>query len=811
MTDSVTEYGIEPDTYPPYLLDKDRWFVWKYDNGRKIPRAPWANNGKDFYVSWKDESMWTNFETITEWVETGLSYHPATCIPEHDPEEKRLVLFDFDDCRNPETKEIHPEAWEFIQSHNLHAAISTSGTGLHGYGITTVPEGRKPSFEIPMSDWEHGNAELEVYANARFVAVTGNHIEQTPLELPDVSDVFAEMADEYGRMKTEVEAREPTQTREQVQRKEHTGDIEDIYDAIAHTKPSDIRLRSTVTNSRGNGVKSLDPSWEESKSGTRLAQFNDHWLYRKGNHRLDALQVVALEERVITNATEYPEGEAFWEAIEALRERGAHIPQLVKSKKDRQANKHETEASDMDTDNGVDDSMWENARGIYDVAEDLDDKQKARHQIAQALADEGTFRTLDESGHLYHYNDELGFYQPRGENRLRETLVEGLKHHFSKREANEIQAALEARTFTDQFHPPEFKLPVKNGVLDMQTRELEPHSPKYDFQARLEVPYVDNVEPDLFERFLADIIPKESDRKKIQEFVGYTLMHWDLPYHKSLFLVGPQASGKSTLLDTIKKLFHKSAQTSLTPQELTDERFKSHKLHGAWVNVRNDIDDSMINNVGIFKEIVAGDTITAERKHEQAFEFNPTAKHIFASNKLPDASVDDDAFYRRVLLASAPRTIPRERRDPELKPKLEKELPAILNWALDGLDRLLEEKMFTADLPPDETRDKWEAWGSSAERWKQQALESHPDNSLPKDTAYRAYQEFCEKKGIPAVSKRKLTQTLHRDKDIDSSKTTRNGKTVRCYTGVEIKPEWEPSDPDDEPDQSSGVGLGEFE
>jgi hypothetical protein len=42
---------------------------------------------------------------------------------------------------------------------------------------------------------------------------------------------------------------------------------------------------------------------------------------------LDALQVVALEDRIIASEDEYPSGEAFWRAVEALRSRGAHVPE----------------------------------------------------------------------------------------------------------------------------------------------------------------------------------------------------------------------------------------------------------------------------------------------------------------------------------------------------------------------------------------------------------------------------------------------------------------------------------------------------
>ncbi len=84
-----------------------------------------------------------------------------------------------------------------------------------------------------------------------------------------------------------------------------------MFDAIQHIHPSDIRLRSPVTEERADGSVSRDPSWTVSENGTRLAEFDDGWVYRQGMVGLDALQVVALEERIVTSETEYPSGQAF--------------------------------------------------------------------------------------------------------------------------------------------------------------------------------------------------------------------------------------------------------------------------------------------------------------------------------------------------------------------------------------------------------------------------------------------------------------------------------------------------------------------
>jgi len=122
--------------------------------------------------------------------------------------------------------------------------------------------------------------------------------------------------------------REPELSKEEVENVETTEDISDVFDAIQHVAPSDIRLRSEVTHERSPKEKDLDPAWTTSKSGTRLGQVGDGWVYRKGMVGLDALQVVALEEGIVRDVGQYPTGEEFWRAVDALRERGAHIPEL---------------------------------------------------------------------------------------------------------------------------------------------------------------------------------------------------------------------------------------------------------------------------------------------------------------------------------------------------------------------------------------------------------------------------------------------------------------------------------------------------
>jgi hypothetical protein len=116
---------------------------------------------------------------------------------------------------------------------------------------------------------------------------------------------------------------------ESLQELDQTPDIDVIYTVIERTTPADVHLESPVTEVRSDGSRSRDPSWADSTSGTRLAEFEDGWMWREGELPLDALQVVALEEGILSNPREYPRGSDWWAAVDALRDRGVPIPELV--------------------------------------------------------------------------------------------------------------------------------------------------------------------------------------------------------------------------------------------------------------------------------------------------------------------------------------------------------------------------------------------------------------------------------------------------------------------------------------------------
>jgi len=429
------------------------------------------------------------------------------------------------------------------------------------------------------------------------------------------------------------------------------------------------------------------------------------------------------------------------------------------------------------------DFSWETVKAQYE-----DDKRAARLKAALLAISQLNFVTLRRSEKMYVYDNEEKIYDEQGVQALKELLVRKLGPYHSKHEVSEIRAKVKALTYHPQFGADPV-IPLANGDLSLSPLELLDATPKRPFLVRSPARWDPKAESPIFDKYLRKAVPSERHRLTLQEYIGYCLLHWDIPLHKALFIVGPTASGKSTLLKIVCKLLAKIA--TVAPQGLVDNRFKSSELEGAWANIRSDISSELMKNIGLFKELTAGDQIYVEEKHQQGYMMEPTAKHIYSANQLPSISTDDDAFYRRILLVPFPTTVPVDKRDPKLPQRLEKELDGILQWAVEGLLRLREQEGFTCDPGPKETRRKWEEHGSSIGQFKAAKLRVTGDSEdvEPKQRVHSAYTAFCKENGLSAETQDQLTRSLKSDPQITDGKRTpeEGGSQVRSFVGVQIE------------------------
>lgn len=99
-----------------------------------------------------------------------------------------------------------------------------------------------------------------------------------------------------------------------------------------------------------------------------------------------------------------------------------------------------------------------------------------------------------------------------------------------------------------------------------------------------------------------------------------------------------------------------------------------------------DIDTQML------KSITGGDIVAVEQKYKTTSSVQMRCKLLFLLNQLPTTKDTSHGFYRRLVLIPFDRIFTPEEQDRGLLEKLYAELPGILNFAMEGLQRLRQQQ-----------------------------------------------------------------------------------------------------------------------
>jgi phage/plasmid-associated DNA primase len=115
-----------------------------------------------------------------------------------------------------------------------------------------------------------------------------------------------------------------------------------------------------------------------------------------------------------------------------------------------------------------------------------------------------------------------------------------------------------------------------------------------------------------------------------------------------------------------------------------------HKL----INFDKDVSRKAQDFEEDFKKIVTGEEVTANDKYMTPFTFKPFCKMVMSANVFPKITDHSSALYNRLILIPCDRVFKPEEQNRDLREELLKELPGVLNWAVEGLQRLTKRGWF---------------------------------------------------------------------------------------------------------------------
>lgn len=141
----------------------------------------------------------------------------------------------------------------------------------------------------------------------------------------------------------------------------------------------------------------------------------------------------------------------------------------------------------------------------------------------------------------------------------------------------------------------------------------------------------------------------------------------------------------TTFLRATEALFITDDLAHVSPHEFRSSNPVAANLDHKLVNVVDELDNHDIDKTNDIKEAISGDPMLANPKYVQPYRFNPTCKHIFASNKSLEASISEEAFWDRCLTVMFEEQITKNERvvTNKLLRWFEDEKAGILNWAFE--------------------------------------------------------------------------------------------------------------------------------
>lgn len=348
-------------------------------------------------------------------------------------------------------------------------------------------------------------------------------------------------------------------------------------------------------------------------------------------------------------------------------------------------------------------------------------------------------------------------------------------------------------------------VPTTNGLLNWRTRELHPSTPAHFATWGVPCGYDPEATAPLWEEFTR-VAYEPLARRVVAEWFGYVLSG-DSTRQKSLYLWGQGGTGKGTTHRVLEQLLGAETNNTTVGAELKDLGSEFGAAH--WVGKSlvcfTDAESGVqagTQAVSRFKSMTGGDRVSINRKGKDYWQGVPSFRLMFLSNHAPAWRGNAKPMQRRLLVVQTTGDLLPGGENDDLDERLVAELPGVLNWALNGLSRLVEQGDFTesetqeADLEAMLVSDV--GVRTFVDEWLVPTTDPEKVTEYTRQDVFDQYKRWLEDVG-GAYTKQLDAHQFHTemkelgDPRVVASYVRRDGKRVRLITltGLELpKASW---------------------
>jgi len=401
-----------------------------------------------------------------------------------------------------------------------------------------------------------------------------------------------------------------------------------------------------------------------------------------------------------------------------------------------------------------------------------DDNDKInRVQIAEQIQETHNFAYDQKAQTLYVYDSTQGIYTIYSDDVILEATRNILLEQFDSSHLTTITDTIKADSPKVEMNKlnPEL-LAVKNGILNVLTKELTPFTPEIYITNKLDVEYKPEVIPNNFKTFLTQVLPDPKQQHQLQQLLGHILYKRVLT-ETALILHGSGQNGKSILLQVITILLGAENITAYTMQDICSDPFIRYELKDKLANIFSDLPEKALENTGIMKAIISGDVIEGKKKHiQKTIPVQPFLKFIYSTNALPipESNEESRAWFRRFFILDFKQVFednkakPREQLINEMTTP--QELTGILNWLLEGLIYLHANPTEIGNTDVKLLRKNYRQHSSTVLSFidTQIIVTNDDEDFIEKDDLFKAYLKHCADLEKGAKSKKEFYSDIEK-------------------------------------------------
>ena len=233
----------------------------------------------------------------------------------------------------------------------------------------------------------------------------------------------------------------------------------------------------------------------------------------------------------------------------------------------------------------------------------------------------------------------------------------------------------------------------QNGLLRLSDMTLLPHTPELlsTIQLPCDWPTFPGETP-VYDCYMQTLTQGNSEhRQLLEEFGGVCLSNvkgWRMK--KALFMYGPGDTGKSILKSLVEHMVGKGNFIGIDLAEI-EARFGTGSIYGKRLVGSSDMSFMTVAELKTFKKCTGGDSIFAEFKGQNSFEYTFGGMMWFCMNRLPRFGGDDGQWvYERIMQIPCLNSIPAEQQDKHLLDKLLLEREGIVYRMVMALKNVID-------------------------------------------------------------------------------------------------------------------------